>query len=104
MDFLEIFISAIHKKKKLKIKFNSMEKGIIERTCIPYDFAPPSRSKDKREKYHFCDIDSPDGMHTLSIYPEQLVELKILNENFNPADYVNWTPNWTVKRDWGIYS
>ncbi|SHN01882.1 hypothetical protein [Mucilaginibacter sp. OK098] len=100
----EIFISAIHGMKQVKITFDSKEKGIIERICIPFDFGQSRRYKDGLDRFHFYDLDSPDGKHNLSILPEQLHGLEIIEIPFEPKDYVNWTPNWIVVRDWGLYS
>lgn len=105
MDKKEIFITAIHSKKKVEVTFNSIEKGVITRICIPYDFGPSNRYKDGRDRYHFYDLNSPEGKHNLSILPEQLINIEILNETFEPGDYVTWSPiNWHIKRDWGSYS
>ncbi len=60
--------------------------------------------KDGLNRFHFLDLDSPDGKHNLSILPEQLIDLSILEVIFNPADYINWTPKWHIARDWGKYS
>jgi len=100
----EIFISAIHGMKYVKIIFDSKEKGIIERTCIPFDFGPSKRYKDGADRFHFYDLDSPEGKHNLSILEEQLHNLEVLELIFEPKDYVTWTPNWIVTRDWGAYS
>lgn len=100
----KILINAIHSKKKVKVKFDSYEKGIIERICIPFDFGPSKRYKDGKNRLHFYDLNSPEGKHNLSILPEQIIEINILEETFSPRDYVTWTPNWIVQRDWGIYS
>jgi len=97
------FIEAIHQKKLVKAVVDTEEKGIIERKCVPFDYAVSNRYKDDRERFHFFDLDSPDGQHNLSILPEKLKSLEILDELFDPADYVNWTPNWTISREWGAY-
>ena len=105
MNKHEIFINAIHHKKMVKIQINSKEKGIIERICIPFDFGPSRRNLEiNPDRYHFYDLDSPDEQHTLSITPDQLLKIEVLEKSFDPADYVKWTPNWLVQRDWGIYS
>lgn len=98
------FIEAIHKKKLVKIVLDTEEKGIINRKCVPFDFAISKKYNDGKERFHFFDLDSPDGQHNLSILPENLKSLEILEELFNPADYVKWTPNWAISRDWSIYS
>jgi hypothetical protein len=100
----EIFLQAINEKKKVKIKANTDERGLIERICIPFDFGPGRIDNFKTNRYHFYDLNSPDGSHILSILPEKLVDIYMLDEEFEPGDYVKWTPKWFVKRDWGNYS
>jgi len=104
MDYHSIFIRAIHTKTIISITFRSNEKGVIERTCIPFDYGPSRRYKDGLNRYHFLDLDSPEGTHNLSILPEQLINIKLSDANFNPEDYVHWTPAWIVERDWGTCS
>ncbi|CAD7767225.1 MAG: hypothetical protein DNFNHJIP_00632 [Candidatus Argoarchaeum ethanivorans] len=65
---MNIFLKAIHEKKVLRVKVNSHEKGIIIRKCIPFDFGSSRRYKDGLNRYHFWDLDSPDGSHNLSDY------------------------------------
>lgn len=55
------FIEAINNKLILQITFDSKEKGIIKRTCIPFDFGPSRKYKDGLDRYHVLDLDSPDG-------------------------------------------
>ncbi len=101
----DIFINAIHNKLVLEVVVNSKAKGVIKRTCIPFDYGPSRRSKDQSDRFHFYDLDSPDGKHILSILPEQLISIKTLDKVFNPADYVTWAPiQWFISRDWGEYS
>jgi len=104
MNKKEILIKAINNKKIVKVKVDTYEKWIIERHCIPFDFWPSRKYKDWLNRYHFWDLDSPEKKHNLSIIPEQLIDIEITDENFNPWDYVKWTPNWFIKRDWWIYS
>lgn len=105
MDKYEIFISAIHKKEIVKINFNSKEKGIIERICIPFDFWPSRRNlKENPDRYHFYDLDSPDWKHILSILPEQLLSIEKTWDIFNPEDYIDWETKWFIPRNWGKYS
>ncbi|CEN93695.1 hypothetical protein [Paraclostridium sordellii] len=98
------FLKAIHNKKIVNIKFNSKEKGLVVRKCIPFDFGPSRRYKDNLDRYHFYDLDSPSGRHNLSILPNQLIEIEILDECFEPGDYVSWKTNWFIARDWGKFS
>lgn len=98
------FVQAISEMKLVRVIFNSYEKGEITRVCVPFDYGPSRRYKDGTERYHFYDLDSPSSNHNLSILPDQIKNIEILNEKFLPKDYVKWTPNWFLKRDWGIYS
>lgn len=98
------FLFAINEMLITEITFKSAEKGIITRLCIPFDFGPSRRYKDGLDRYHFYDLNSPEGKHNLSILPEQLISITLTDNNFNPSDYITWSPNWFVKRDWGIYS
>lgn len=104
MDKYQIFLKAIFEKRVVKVKVNTYEKGLIVRECIPFDYGPSRRYKDGRDRYHFYDLDSPDGKHNLSILPDQLKEITLLNKTFEPGDYVHWDTNWHIDRDWGEYS
>jgi hypothetical protein len=104
MNKYDIFKKAIDNKFIVEIVVMTQEKGKIKRTCIPFDFGPSRKFKDKIDRYYFYDLDSPEGKHNLSITPDQLLEIQLTIEKFNPADYVKWKPNWFVKRDWGKYS
>lgn len=101
MEKKEIFIRAINEKKIVKVKVNTDNKGIIVRNCVPFDYAS---GKLPGIRYHFYDLDSPDGSHNLSILPIQLLDIELTKNTFDPKDYVKWKPNWTIPRDWGEFS
>jgi len=105
MTIKELFLKSIHDKKMVEIIFDSIDKGVITRKCIPYDYGPSRKYRDNRDRYHLYDLNSPEGKHNLSILPEQLLNLDILNQNFEPSDYVTWSPTkWFIPRDWGEHS
>jgi len=97
-------IHAINSKFIIELTFDSKEKGRITRTCVPFDIGPSRRSNDNIEKFHFRDLNSPDGAHTLSILPSSIKMLEVTNNHFNPADHITWVTNWHYPRDWGQYS
>lgn len=100
-----LFLKAIHEKWLLKIRYDSTSKGVIERICVPFDFGPSRRSRNNVDKYHFYDLDSPDGKHVLSVLPERVLDMKLLDKHFDPAIYVTWDNiEWYVPRDWGAKS
>jgi len=68
------------------------------------DFAPSSRAKNKADRFHFWDYESDTKNHTLSLLPEQIMNMEFTDIDFNPSEFVEWTPNWTIERDWGEFS
>ena len=102
---LEKFLQAIHEKRYLSVDFIAKEDNLLRnRKCVPFDYGESRRYKDGKDRFHFLDLNSPDGKHNLSILPEQVKKVEILDESFEPKDYISWTPNWIVERDWGVYS
>lgn len=108
MNILDKFIQAIKDKNKVRVNFYSKEDNdILERICAPMDYGPSRRANNGPDKYHFWDYESDKGPHTLSLLPEQVEVIEVLEERFNPADFIDWSvaeKPWFVKRDWGIYS
>lgn len=99
------FIAAIHGRRMLRVTFTATGDGAVRtRRCAPMDFGPSRRSTDRRDRYHFWDYDSPDGSHTLSLFPEQIGMMEVMPDEFDPADFVTWNPDWFVPRDWGSFS
>lgn len=102
------FIKAIHTKNKILLHFFSKEDGIVlARTCAPMDFGPSRRTVEKNDRFHLWDYDSDTKRHTLSLNLGQIQSMEILNEEFNPAEFVTWDTKkspWFIERDWGVYS
>jgi len=99
------FIEAIHARKRIRLSFHSKEDGrTLVRTCAPMDLGPSRQAHDKSDRFHFWDYDSDKARHTLSLLPQQIVSIEVLSDNFDPAEFVSWEPDWFVARDWGSYS
>ncbi len=96
------FVQAICSKKKIKVTFYSKEdKEIIVRICAPMDYGPSKRAKDKSDRFHMWDYESE---HTLGLKPEQIRNIEMLDETFEPSEFVAWQTDWIIPRDWGQYS
>ena len=101
------FISAIYDKKKLVITFLSRDKGLLRRKCAPMDYAVGKREKSGIERYWFWDYESDKGPHTLGLKAIQIRDLTIIEESFEPSEFIDWDTKrsqWSVKRDWGRFS
>jgi len=104
----DIFINAINQKRKLRVTFYSFDDGRnITRVCAPMDFGPSRRAKEKNDRYHFWDFESDKANHTLSLNPEQVKTIEIMDEEFSPESFITWDTNkskWFIPRDWGKFS
>jgi hypothetical protein len=71
------------------------------------DYGPSRRAKQKNDRFHFWDYDSDTQKHTLSLNPEQISNLQVLDDTFEPAEFITWDITkspWFISRDWGPYS
>jgi hypothetical protein len=99
------FLSAIKSLHKVSLTFFSKEDGHdLTSTCAPMDYAPRQHFPNEPFRYHFWDYESDETPHTLSIPAEQIVSITLLEERFDPAEFMAWTPMWRYPRDWGPYS
>jgi hypothetical protein len=108
-DFFGQFKKAIDQLLLVEVSFFSHDDNrVITRKCVPLDFGPSRRSASNAKKYHLTDLQS-DGQpgHPLSLLPEQISALKILDEHFKPVSYITWDLEkspWFLPRDWGQFS
>lgn len=101
----DVFIDAIHTKKKLRIRFYSEEDGgYIERVCAPMDYAAGRRIHDGIPRYWVWDFESDKANHTLPLRAERIEYMRNEDEDFDPASFVTWATAWVIGRDWGRYS
>jgi len=102
------FIQAIHDKKKVRLTFDSKEdRAQVTRKCAPMDFGASRRAREKNDRYHLWNYEGDTRPHVLILNPGQVVEIVVLDERFEPSEFVTWnttTSPWSVRRDWGTYS
>lgn len=84
--------------------YSKEDAEVIERTRAPMDYGPSRRAQEKNDRFHFWDYDSDRERHTLSLPPEQVTQIRVLDEGFDPSEFVTWRPQWFIPRDWGAYS
>ena len=81
------FIEAIKEKNKVCLRFFSKaDTGVIDLVCAPLGYEPGSNASDDVNRYWFWDYSSNTGSQTLGLLPEQVLDVRILGEQFDPAD------------------
>ena len=99
------FIEAIHEKKKVCVRFYSKaDSGVLDRVCAPMDYGLGGEIKDELNRYWLWDCANNTGSHTLGLVPQQILDLQVLGEVFDPALLDVRPPQWSVPRDWGLPS
>ena len=99
------YIEAIQAKNKVCLRFYSRaDSGVIDLVCAPMDYGPGAGVQDGINRYSLWDYTSNNGSHTLSLLPEQILNLRVLGEVFDPAQIEVTSPEWSIPRDWGLPS
>jgi len=95
------FIEAINDRTKVCLRFYSIaDSGVIDLVCAPLDYGPGAGVQDGVNRYWFWDHTSNTGSQTLGLLPDQVLDIRILGEPFNPAEFVLPSPTWSIPRDW----
>lgn len=101
MRFLRHFKRALDERRMVRLHFYSKkEGGIAVRRCAPLDFGPSDKARDGHDRYHFWNVDSPNGPHVISLLEDQIDALEVLEETFDPKKIVTWVPRWKMARAW----
>jgi hypothetical protein len=96
------FIAAVTEHKKVWLRFYSTaDSGLLDRVCAPMDYGPGGGIPDGLNRYWLWDYSSNTGTHTLGLLPQQIVDLQVLGEVFNPADFGDRPWPWAIPREWG---
>ena len=82
------FLEALNEKRKVRVKFYSKpDSGVIDRVCAPMDYGLGGEPNDGLNRYWLWDYASDTGSYTLGLVPQQIVELHVLGEVFDPAQF-----------------
>jgi hypothetical protein len=99
------FLRAIDTRQKVVLTFDSKkDQRVLTSISMPMDYAPLKGKPDLPNRYHFVRERSDGDPHPLSLPVEQIHSILPLEEGFEPAEVVDWTPDWLYDRDWGAYS
>jgi len=82
------FTAAIEDRKKVCVRFYSKpDNGVLDRVCAPMDYGPGSESKDGLNRYWLWDYANETGAHTIGLVPQQILDLQVLGDGFNPLEF-----------------
>lgn len=97
------FIEAIHQKNKVRLRYYSKaDSGVLDRVCAPMDYGPGGEIQDGLNRYWLWDYGRNTGDPALGLLPQQIVDLRVLGETFDPADFGARTTPWSVPREWAV--
>jgi hypothetical protein len=87
------FLEALNEKRKVRVKFYSpADGGVLDRVCAPTDYGLGGETKDGLNRYWLWDYASDTGSYTLGLVPQQIVNLQVLGEKFDPAQFASAPP------------
>jgi hypothetical protein len=104
----EVFLQAIAGKRQVTVTFFHV-KDQCERTltCAPLDFGPLRGAKEAREHYQLWDLGARRPPYNVTIAPEDIRTLTVLDATFEPEEFIKWAFKrnaWAIVRDWGAFS
>jgi hypothetical protein len=65
------------------------------------DYGLGGENPDGLNRYWLWDYTSNTGMNTLGLVPQQILDLQVLGEVFDPEDFSVRPAPWSIPRDWG---
>ena len=101
----ERFLEAIREKRKVRVRLYSVaDNGVVDRVCAPLDYGPDVARQDGLNRYWLWDYAQKAGSETLPLLPNEILDLQMLGEDFDPASLCPRTDQWSIPRDWGTPS
>jgi hypothetical protein len=95
------FIEAINEKKKVSVRFYSKpDSGVVDRICAPIDYGPGGEIADGLNRYWLWDYASNTDSHILGLVPQQIVNMQVLGEVFDPLEFGVMAWPWSISRNW----
>lgn len=99
------FIEAINEKKKVRVRLYSVaDNGVVDRVCAPMDYGPGAANEDGLNRYWLWDYSRNPGSHTLGLLPQEILDVQMLGEVFDPMQFDGQHAPWFTPRDWGSQS
>jgi hypothetical protein len=81
------FTAAIQDRKKVCVRFYSKpDSGVLDRVCAPMDYGP-GENPDGLNRYWLWDYVNETGSHRIGLVPQQILDLQVLGEVFDPSEF-----------------
>lgn len=97
------FIEAIQQKRKVALRFYSKaDSEVIDLVCAPLDYGPAATFPDGVNRYSLWDYSGNNSSNILTLLPEQVLDIRVLGEVFDPANIDVRASHWSIERNWGI--
>jgi hypothetical protein len=81
------FNQAVQEEKKVWVKFYStVDARVIVRKFTPLAYGQGSGFEDGLNRYWLWDYSGATGLHAVGMLPQQIVELSVLGDLFDPAE------------------
>ena len=97
------FIAAIHEKKKVCVRFYSKaDSGVLDRVCAPMGYGLGGENDNGLNRYWLWDCASNTNSHTLGLVPQQILNLQVLGEVFDPAQFTIGPSSVSVSQTGGL--
>lgn len=97
----ERFLEAIREKRKVRVRLYSVaDGGVVDRVCAPLDYGLDVARQDGLNRYWLWDYTQKVGSETLALLPNEILDLQMLGEDFDPASLRTGIDHWSVPRDW----
>jgi hypothetical protein len=83
------FFAAINDKKMVVVRFYSeADHGVLDRICAPMGYGQGSESHDELNRYWLWDYAGTSGSHTLGLLPQEIMDLQVLGDVFDPMQFI----------------
>jgi len=84
------FLEALQEQRKVRVQFYSRaDSGVLDRVCAPTAYGLGGEPNDGLNRYWLWDFASETGSCALGLAPQQIVDLQVLSEKFDPAQFAS---------------
>ncbi len=98
-DQHDIFVQAVKDSKKIELTFFSKEElSKTVKICVPIDYNPGRRAKDRSHQYYFLLFEEDNSSYVLSLSPNQILDMQLTDHNFDITEITDWKIHWFTPR------